>query len=709
MKKINVIIALFCVSTLLMAQNNKLSNFTKSLLETRKEMDSTGQRQSFQKHYALKLSQSNIEYVSAYLHLANKPSDLNFLNDYGVIVNNVFDSILTVEIPIDQLELLATSNHVKFIEAGTPVKLKMAKARVAANVDDVQAGTGLSAPFLGTDVVVGVIDGGFQYNHVNFYRTGDQTDLRVKRVWKQSSNTKYTTQSTIEGAKYDDSTDDTGHATHVTGIAAGGYTTNSYYGVATDADIVMVSMGYTTTDITNGISYVYDYATSVNKPAVVNMSLGMHVGPHDGTSTFDITCDALQGAGRLLVGAAGNEGESKLYIENNLTAEGSAINYIAFDEDYYSASSAGSYVDIWGDNGQNYTIQIVFANTAGTVLYQSTAYSATSSSSQTVSQSTYASGTISIETAKSTLSSNNKGNAYLLFKNFTIKSGYKVGIKITATTDGTVRSWGEDYAISWVNGSTNSTVGEIGGTGNKIISVGAYTTTARYSGSTVNRIASFSSKGPTADGRMKPDITAPGDAIVSSLPNTSAVVNSNYSDILSSATKTINSVKYYWGYMSGTSMATPFVTGVLATWLQANPQLTPSDVRTIFSETAITDTYTGTCPNNTWGYGKIDAYAGLVKVLETTPVKNLENMPDAIMAYPNPNDGSFKVLFTEADADLMIRVYAMNGQQIYVQQVGSINQQESLNIDLGNVSNGAYVVKVTGNKISETFRLLVRK
>ncbi|MBP7965419.1 MAG: S8 family serine peptidase, partial [Paludibacteraceae bacterium] len=79
------------------------------------------------------------------------------------------------------------------------------------------------------------------------------------------------------------------------------------------------------------------------------------------------------------------------------------------------------------------------------------------------------------------------------------------------------------------------------------------------------------------------------------------------------------------------SMASPFVTGVLATWLQANPSLTPEQVRDILSQTSSVDAYTGTCPNNTWGYGKIDAYAGLVKVIETTPIQNLETMPDAII------------------------------------------------------------------------------
>lgn len=54
------------------------------------------------------------------------------------------------------------------------------------------------------------------------------------------------------------------------------------------------------------MKYIYDYAESVRKPCVINMSLGSHIGPHDGTSTFDQVADNLQGPGKLFAGAAGN-------------------------------------------------------------------------------------------------------------------------------------------------------------------------------------------------------------------------------------------------------------------------------------------------------------------------------------------------------------------------------------------------------------------
>ena len=687
----------------MIAQNQKLSPYSRSFIDTQKDVTNEVEKGQLHKNFAIKTA-NNQDYVSAYLYLKKTPTDLSFLDNYEVMIDNSFDTILTVKIPVNQIEKLAESNFVDYIELGIPISKKMPYARAAGNVNNVQDGTDLSHSFLGTNVIVGVIDYGFQYNHINFYDAKNPSILRVKRVWNQSTKKKYTTQRAIEMAQYDDANDKSGHATHVTGIAAGSYSGTNYYGIATNSDIVMVSYGTTNTDITDGIKYIFDYATSVNKPAVINMSLGTHQGPHDGTSTFDITCDNMQGAGRLLVGSAGNEGNMRLYREELVNANQSSLQYVTFEK-YYDKTS---FIDIWGDKDQRYTVQIVISNDADEIVYTSSAYNATSFGNYALTAlnygSTYASGNINIYTTKSRNATNTKGNVLIYLNNFSINSGYKLGIKYTAITAGTIRAWGSEYELYWENGLTTSTMGEIGGTGNKIITAGAYTTFARYSGSTVKRIAYFSSKGPTADGRMKPDITAPGDAIISSIPNTNNVIKNADGKI----SESIGSNTYYWAYMSGTSMSSPFVTGVLATWLEANPQLTPEKVREVLATSSITDIYTGTCPNNTWGYGKIDAYAGLLKVIETTPIQNLETMPDAIMAYPNPNNGSFKLLFTKTDNNLQITVYNVNGQKLWSKNINQVYAQENVNIDLEGATTGVYLVKVTGNLINETLRLLVR-
>lgn len=711
MKKITLLALCIGFILLAFAQPSKLTNHTRAFVDAQKKATTAEQREQLRKTFALKVANNSDEYVSAYVHFYSVDADkAAILEAYGATLNNDFGDFVTSNIPVDAIEALAQDEQVKLVEMGTPVRTRMNKARTATNVDKVQAGTGLSQPFLGTGVVVGVVDGGFQYNHITFYDANNSSELRVKRVWNQSANKKYTTQSAIESAQYDDTEDDSGHATHVTGIAAGSYAGNSYYGVASDADIVMVSYGSSNTAITDGINYIFDYAKSVGKPAVVNLSLGQHMGPHDGTSTFDKALDATVGAGRIVCGAAGNEGEYPLYSEATLAAGESHTFILDPSDQYYSGTK--SFADFWGDEGQKYTMQIVYLDANGNELAAGTSTAVATATSKTTSwsNSTYASGSITAYAQMSTDATNNRGNVYLYFKNnFKPKNNYKVGFKVTAQNAGTIRVWGDDYnSIYWEDGQTTHTVGEIGGTANGIITVGAFVTNRRsgYGLTSVGTIATFSSKGPTSDGRMKPEITAPGACIASAVPNTSAITSSGDFDEAKSAT--VNGTTYYWGYMNGTSMATPFVTGVVATWLQANPNLTPEQIKEIMAQTAQTDSYTGTCPNNTWGYGKIDAYAGLLKVLETTDIKHLETLPDAIMLYPNPSDGAFKLFFKQNDNNVNIRIYAANGQQVYAQRIGAVDGQQTLDIDAVGIASGAYIVKIAGDNTNTTCRLIVR-
>ncbi len=112
-----------------------------------------------------------------------------------------------------------------------------------------------------------------------------------------------------------------------------------------------------------------------------------------------------------------------------------------------------------------------------------------------------------------------------------------------------------------------------------------------------DRMASFSSRGPTSDGRVKPDLVYPGVSIVAP-----------------QAAGTSMGTVVQEGYVSasGTSMATPHATGVAALMLQANPELSAAQVKTLMVAAAIN---IGALPNEQ-GSGRGDAYRAYLQAVE---------------------------------------------------------------------------------------------
>ncbi|MHB0856006.1 MAG: S8 family peptidase [Anaerolineae bacterium] len=118
--------------------------------------------------------------------------------------------------------------------------------------------------------------------------------------------------------------------------------------------------------------------------------------------------------------------------------------------------------------------------------------------------------------------------------------------------------------------------------------------------SDLDRIANFSSRGPTSDGRRKPDVVFPGVDIIAGRANGTAM-GTIYDD--------------YYVAASGTSMATPHAAGVAALLLQAQPTLTPEEVKSRFMAGAV-DLRTDV---NAQGAGRVDAYLALHPDAAPTP------------------------------------------------------------------------------------------
>lgn len=696
--------------------------------------------------YSLNEIDNNL-YVEAFLKIDEEIFQKKNVESLGVKLNTEAGNFFTALIPINTIESLFEVEGIVSVDIAEKVHTTMDNARTVTNVNQVHAGTGLPQAYTGNGVIVGVIDIGFDYTHPNFRNLNTQ-QTKISKVWEQSGittapapyGTEYVGQTAILN-RMRDLVDET-HGTHVAGIAAGsgGILNSLNKGVAYDSEIVLVSTNMSNVGIINGIQYIFNHAINNNKPAVANMSLGSHIGPHDGTSSFDSMSSTLTGNGRILVGSAGNEGSDLLHLGKTFSVNSNTL--LSFVKFYPSLSTNGtSKIDIWGEVGKNFSVAVNIYNINNNTYEDFTPYINTSSGTNTSTSANYnlydddpiipdlCNVQVSFESSNS---QNSKPHVFLNINNTSQDDNYKYIVLEIISNDGHVNSWCANCTFNNLsftspvqNGDTSMTVGEIGGTGNSIISVGAFNTkscTTMYFNNNNPKctfdvatglfdIANFSSKGPTADGRIKPDITAPGNRIVSSISRfdsrynfTGGNFNQNekYADVVSGLTDNINN--WYFAANQGTSMAAPMVTGIIALWLQANPNLTVAQIKTILQNTSITDSFTGTgsaIPNNTWGRGKINAYAGIQYINQFLNVDTFDTTNNFIV-YPNPT--SSKIFITSKEHVSSYEIYNTLGQKVLEGSFNKVLDQEEM--DMTNLQIGLFFLNIKGDKTTKSIKII---
>ena len=570
------------------------------------------------------------------------------LEAYGVSVNGGKKAVKfkSVTIPVDQFVSFVEANIADFVDIGDKAEIQMDSARYYSHADWAQAGTNgsnitLPKGYCGKGIVVGIVDIGFDYTHRNFWDS-TETVFRVKRVWDQNNNgtapsgfnygNELKTQSAILSALY--SHNDETHGSHVAGIAGGGGTTASsvkrYKGMAPESDLVFVATSGNSSRLYDGIAYVLDYADSVGKPCVINLSWGSQVGPHDGKAAIDQNCDYLLDSfyteGSLIVISAGNDGAKPLHQSKTFSRNDSVLRTFMVTTTY--GNRVKNYLDIWGQVGNTFAAKVSIVDTTNGNVIATTRFDL-SSLSGSVSNSLVISNCTIQYYLEPTSYLNSKPHIQLYINNNSESTATrKVMIEVVAR-QGTVHEWAYNSYLSSCNrqgavsGNTNYTI-NAWGQGNRQIMVASHNTRRKWgigyyltSYSGTGYISSFSSIGPSLGANLiKPDIAAPGCMIVSSY-NQYASASYDYRFI----TDTIPNGNHIsvFGAMQGTSMAAPACTGILALWLEAYPYLTPAQAKYIFQNYSITDAYTGTIPSNGsvyFGRGKINAFAGLNAILQ---------------------------------------------------------------------------------------------
>ncbi len=524
----------------------------------------------------------------------------------------------TGRLPLSSLARLAASPGVRHVHASQRLRPAMDLAVPAAGVNQVWQG---SPAYTGDGVLVGVIDSGLDWRHPDFDDAGGQT--RILAIWDQYATgtppsgfaygSEYTSAQinagTVAEADYE------GHGTHVTGIAAGNgrASTGQYSGVAVGAEILFAKAwsdadgGFAEDKVIDAMNYLVQKADALGRPIAINMSLGGHFGAHDGTRPQEQVLNSLVGEGVAICVAAGNEGES--YVHDEFSAAGGSMTYRIVT--YTPNAGTGNdfaYLSIWVDGAGSPSVTV-----SGNGQSVGPVFSGNVDGANTTA------GTVVIDNASGGADPAN-GDKLIMIQWDDRDGVAPAAADWTVTLNsgsGTAHAWhiSSSMTAGLIDSDQRYSVG-MPGTAAEAITVAALKTrntwpsqagVAGYGGEwgdvPLGARAPFSSIGPTRDGRQKPDLAAPGMAIVSCY--------SRDSNPAADANQRVGSE-----YMAnqGTSMATPLLCGVVAMMFEKNPTLTGAQIRDILRATATADAQTGAVWNDWYGAGKLSAPAALAAV-----------------------------------------------------------------------------------------------
>ena len=547
----------------------------------------------------------------------------------GARVRTAVPGVFTAWIPLDRVEAVAAIAGVSRIEGAEIDEVSNDLGAIATGAVTFRAAGPTFIGLNGAGVIVGNVDTGVDHDHDDFKDALGHT--RILRIWDQTNGAGpapagfgYGTEWTA--AQIDDLTstagDTHGHGTHTMGTAAGDGSAVAggsapaftYAGMAPMADIIVVD-GSTTgsfsrTQMADGASYIFQQATALGKHAVVNVSIGSQSGPKDGTDAFEQAIDGLSGPGRIVVLSAGNDRNQPLHAEwfpgnpnptMSISSSATSARFVVI-RGYYEATEqhdvrittpsgavvgpvalggiSGGYPGPLTPNGDVYIENgVTLTSTGDRLVYieLNAANGATISGTWTF---TYAPVVIGA-------------------------AGGEVDMWRTSTSGGA----GSTYNFVVGNQPGEEIINAIA-TGMNSIAAGAWVSRQGWvdcSGGGVTfgqpaagNIASFSSPGPTRDGRIKPDVSGPGTAIISAKSGDVAAV---------CATPDVDVEGLKHTASQGTSMSAPHVSGAVALLYQKYGALTPAQVQTLLHDRAIADGFVtafGATPNQDFGWGKLD-------------------------------------------------------------------------------------------------------
>nr|MBP3599171.1 S8 family serine peptidase [Eubacterium sp.] len=513
------------------------------------------------------------------------PDDIQMIPLYG--------GYAIISIPENQIEAFSRLSQVEYIEKPKNLILSLYEARAASCITIVQ-----NPPFslTGKGVLVGIIDSGIDIFHPDFQN--DDGTTRILELWDQTipeENESFynrgrvftrddINQALSEGNRNFPSRDVSGHGTHVAGIAAGNGRASGgrQRGVAIESELLIVKLGNVfpdafprTTELMLAIQYCIQKAIDLGRPLALNLSFGNSYGSHDGSSLVETFIDNISSLGRTTIAiGSGNEGNKGRHASGRLTEETTTQIEFAVSENETSLN-----LQLWKNYVDSFDVRLLSPSGESTMLTKQAVgvYRDTLDNTRILwyfgEPSPYH---ISQEVYVELLPI--AGSSY-------IQSGiWKLQLIPSRIIDGTYNLWLP--SANTINPATRflvpseETTLTIPSTASQPITVAAYN-------SATDALAPFSGQGYTELSLPKPDLAAPGVNIISTAPGGGYTAN------------------------TGTSMATPFVTGSAALLMQygiingADPYLYGQKVKAYLQRGARPLPFETNYPSQSIGWGAL--------------------------------------------------------------------------------------------------------
>ncbi len=693
--------------------------------------------------------------ISLLLETNGTLKEADFLKT-GIQVRSVFGSIATIDMPFSRIEALAQLPFIKRIELPLLLQKLDTTMKRMTMADKVHAGLSpLAKSYFGSNVLIGIIDDGIDFTHPEFSDSSGKS--RVISIWNMDrkgispapynygteinydSITYYRNLRTLPGNKYQTEIliGYSNHGTPVAGLAAG---KNGVAPGATIAGVALTAFIDTllrSDRLLDAIQYLYKKALSVELKCIINISLGTAWGgPHDGKTLVEKAIDqfAAEKPDLLIVSSAGNDGNNFKHWGGFPIHKDSSFNF------FQCAYAGQIYVSIPRSFSKDVSVSITDSKMGG---YNNKQLNKDSILGQTP-----------FINIGGLIDSNLIAEASTYLKNGGQSSGFKFAashhnkdydeliIDVKEHTSANNQfDWhlyrlifkGEGKVVhvyypflnlhpafifnnnplpndSTFRMSDNHYTTVIPTHAFSILSAGAYNLRQCYE-NIQNKIVRqyapcqltyFTSRGPTFDGRTKPDVLAPGENVIAPSRTFENFFGHEFF---------LDSTHIMFG---GTSASSPIVAGMAALLWEQFPNENPEQIKQRLKNNTYTDGFTtvdGSLPNNRAGWGKADVFKASTGIytfsytlckpvycvttsLPDPVVPPVIPLEDFIRIISNPAINNLRLTYRSIKREIYV-IYDVLGRQLVSGKLPLASGVATFEIPLSYLAKGYYFLKIS--------------